>query len=379
MLTRRSKSAIIRGVLTKKSLIYVQFALCKRCNLRCGMCGATSARKGEKELNLNEIEKLSNLLAKLKAGVIILTGGEPFLREDLPDIVRVFSKKGFDTRIQTNGVLATEEKIKAIVKAGISEVTISLDSLNPEKQDYINNVKGTWHKIIKSISLFSEYLPKKGNMPILNTVVSRLNIKEIPNIVKFATKIGYYSSIIPVHLHSSSISKKDFIVRTDSKPFRFTPKEYGLIDKLYSRLIEMKKQGYNVHNSAKFLKESPDFLKYNKINWKCDSPNLYFSISPEGLFLPCVDIPYSKSMLDEDFVKTYHSKEFRKKITELVKKCPGCMYACYPEITYLCRDPSIFIERIFQGLKISRKKRTPISYEGSLEIIKKIRKENTWN
>lgn len=373
MLTSKSSSAIIRGILTQKAPIYVQFAVNKNCNLKCKMCGAVEARKNERNLSLEEIKQLSNIINKIGVGVIVLTGGEPFLRNDLPDIVKTFAEKGIEVRLQTNGILATEEKIKEVIKAGLRDVTISLDTLDPKKQAFICNSKNIWYKVIESLALFSKYLPQKGSMSIINTVVSKLNIQEIPKVVKFATKIGFYSSLIPVHLSTTP----GFIVRKEAQSFAFTQDDHKDIDTIYSILIKMKKSGYNIHNTYKFLKGSAEFLKYKKIYWVCDSPYLYFSISPQGYFLPCVDLPGNKSMLDSDFIKFYKSKEFQQKIRQQVKSCPGCMYACYPEISYLCKNPLILLERTWQGFKISRKKRDIYSYKEMLKIGEETRNENS--
>lgn len=375
MLTPKSRFAIIKGILTKKSPIYVQFALTKNCNLHCKMCGAVDARKNEKDLNLDEIEQLSNVLDKLGVGVIILTGGEPFLRTDLPEIIKIFSRRKFEVRLQTNGVLATEEKVKEVINAGLKDVTISLDTLDPKKQDCICNSKNVWYKIINSLALFSQYLPEKGSMSMINTVVSKINIKEIPQVVKFTTKIGFYNSIIPIHLSTTP----GFILRKEAQALAFTQKDFLDIEKIYSILTKMKKLGYNVHNTYKFLEESVEFLKYKKIYWECDSPYLYFSISPQGYFLPCLDLSGAKSMLDSDFIQVYKSKEFQQKIRKQVKSCPGCMYACYPEISYFCKNPLVLLERTFQGFKISNKKRRIYSYEEMLKITGGIRNENSTN
>jgi MoaA/NifB/PqqE/SkfB family radical SAM enzyme len=137
----------------------------------------------------------------------------------------------------------------------------------------------------------------------------------------------------------------------------------------------MKKQSYHIHNSFRFLRETPDFLKYGKVNWSCDSPYLYFSISPQGYFLPCVDLKGTNSMLDDDFVDVFYSKKFQDSIRDAVEKCPGCFYACYPEISYFCRDLITFVERIKQGYRIFNTTRITVSYQDSLSLIEQIRKE----
>ena len=371
MFTKRTKKALIKGVLTKKSPIYVQFAVTKRCNLNCEMCASSVSRKDEKELSLPEIEKLADVLDALNIGVLLLTGGEPFMRNDISEIINIFSRKGFTVRLQTNGILATEEKIRKAYDAGMREITISLESLDPEQQDKITGQKGSWHKIIQSIARFSQLLPQKGTLLGINIVVSKQNLKEIPDIIKFVTEIGFYSSLIPVHL--SATANEDFIIRKDAPKFAFTLEDSDEIDRFYKEVIDIKKHGYHVYNSYKFLRNSPVFLKGGRVNWHCDSPYLYFAISPSGKFLPCVDLKTDISMLENDFVSLYNSKEFKDKIEKMVRGCAGCFYACWPEMTFLCRDASVFAERAIFGLTSSFKKRRPVTYEQCLAIINNLK------
>lgn len=369
----KTKFAFIKGIITKHSPIYVQFAVSKYCNLKCSMCQAVESRKEERELSLEEIGKLAGVLEKLGSGIIILTGGEPLLRRDLAQIIQAFTAKGLEVRLQTNGLLADEERIKALLAAGLKEVTLSLDTLYPDKQDVINNQQGSWDKTIRALALFSRILPRRGNMTGVNTVVSKMNIEEVPKIIDFVTRIGFYSSLIPVHL--SSDKDNDFIVRAKGDDFRFSESDFGAIDRVYAEIIRMKKKGFHVHNSLRFLKESPKFLKYGRVKWRCDSPDLYFSVSPQGYFLPCVDLKGEKSMLDDDFIEVFYSRPFQDSVKEAVKNCPGCFYACYPEVSYFCRDPKTTLERLWQWAGISRSVRQPVSYQDSLRLVEEIRRE----
>ena len=371
MFTTKTKILLLKGIITKKSPIYVQYAVTKRCNLRCRMCDSSISRKSERDLNLEEISIIASNLSKIGTGVIVLTGGEPFLREDLPEIVKIFSSKGLTVRLQTNGILATEEKIKKVFQAGLKEITISLDTLEPQKEDTITSQNGSWHEIIKSMVRFSQILPTKGTLLGINALVSKQNIEDVIDIIKLATRIGFWCSLIPVHLAREG--QDEFIIRKNAPEFAFQPSDYDKIDRIYARIIRMKKQGYNVYNSYKFLRNSPEFLKGKRILWHCDSPYLYFAISPSGNFLPCVDLKTNLSILDKDFPKKYRSKEFRDYIASLVKNCKGCYYACWPEITYLCRDVTVLAEKLFLGIKTSFNKRKPVTYKKCLEIIENIK------
>lgn len=367
MFTNKAKKAFIKGVFTKKVPLYVQFAVEKSCNFKCLMCDIVKARAKEETLNLEQIEEVAYKLDKLGVSMIILTGGEPLLRKDIADVVAIFSKYGIQPRIQTNGSLLTEEVMQKLINAGISGITVSLDSLLPEKQDFINQKQNTWDKVVNAIGLMSMMLPIKGVILGVNTVVSKFNLSEIPSIIKFVTDIGFYNSLIPAHLGSQD----NFLLRKNGDNYRFEEKDFSNIDSTFQRVIDMKKKGYHVYNTYRFLRETPDFLKYSRVHWKCDSPFLYFSISPSGKFLPCLDIDSNINLLEKDFLERFKSGEVARQLRKDVAKCKGCMYACYSEVTYFCRDWSVFSERIVQGLKITRFRRKQLSYEKIKEIAAK--------
>jgi MoaA/NifB/PqqE/SkfB family radical SAM enzyme len=370
MIMSRSMFRVLRGLATKKNPVYVQVAVTKRCNLKCMMCNIINFWKDQKDMTLQDLEQVADVLRDLNTGIVVLTGGEPFLRDDLPDIVRIFKKRGLGTRLQTNGAACSEDDIRDVVKAGLDDVSISLDSLIPEKEDKITGIPGSWDKIMMSISMFSEFMPKRGNMPVINSVLSRLNIDEIKNIVVFSDRIGFYASIIPVHVRQSVDENLHF--RSPDRSIGFPESEFSLVDSTYDDLVSMKQNGYNIYNSFRFLRESPGYIKYGLIRWKCRSPSLYFSVSPEGLFSPCIEMKTGTSLLDPGFTEIYRSRGFRKGIKKTVRSCSGCMYGCWPEITYLSEDFNVLFERVAEGAKIMLRKRDPVSYDDSIKIIRSI-------
>ncbi|MBM4086310.1 MAG: hypothetical protein FJ272_16115 [Planctomycetes bacterium] len=158
------------------------------------------------------------------------------------------------------------------------------------------------------------------------------------------------ASLIPVHLAPPGASH--FIIRKDAPEFAFTPADHPEIEATYATLIAMKCNGFSIQNSTRFLRECPDFLKHGVTRWTCESPDLYFAISPSGAFLPCVDIPGEVSMLSDDFRRSFRSAGFRRRIRTQVERCPGCFYACWPEVSFLCHDPSALAERAAQWVRL---------------------------
>ena len=341
----RNTLLLLKALLTKRVPVYVQYAVTKKCNLNCNICNSNLSRDKEIDLTLPEITRLAIILKKIQVSILVLTGGEPFIRKDIIEIAKIFKTSGLEVRFQTNGFLLTPKLINELRKLDTSGITISLDSLDPEIQDRLTNFNNSHEKIFKALSLMTQYSSQTKNISAINTVVSKLNIEELPTIAKFASRLGLFISFIPIH---STQANSHFIIRKNNVELEFSEKDFLAIDRVYSELIEMKKQGYLIYNSSRFLRETPDYLKYKKIQWKCDSPDLYFAISPSGNFLPCVDLNSNINILDQDFLKNYLQGIPQNQIRKKVDGCEGCMYACWPEFTYLMRDWYTLMEQIKQ-------------------------------
>jgi MoaA/NifB/PqqE/SkfB family radical SAM enzyme len=76
------------------------------------------------------------------ATILVLTGGEPLLRKDLPDIARYASGKGMMVVVGTNGTLLNDARIAELKKAGVMGFSISVDSLDPKHHDSFRCLPG---------------------------------------------------------------------------------------------------------------------------------------------------------------------------------------------------------------------------------------------
>src|SRR5688572_7616485 len=178
MFTLNNKARLARGLLLKDTPLYVQFYITARCNLTCEQCNIIYANSDVREASLDEIERIAENLAEIGTAIVLLTGGEPFVRQDLPEIVRAFSRRGIHVRMQTNG-LATEKAISRCVENGARDISISLDSLQPDLQDSINGgFRDSWRRALRSVSVLSEHLPKDG-FAAFGCVLSPRNIDDV--------------------------------------------------------------------------------------------------------------------------------------------------------------------------------------------------------
>jgi radical SAM protein with 4Fe4S-binding SPASM domain len=123
--------------------------------LRCRHCGSAAGHPRNKELTTEEALVLCEQFPDLLVQEVDFTGGEPFLRPDLPVIADKLKDLGISTSILTHGVGYSKENIAQFKKAGISGVGISLDGLE-NTHDYIRRKKGAFASVMNTIQLLQE-------------------------------------------------------------------------------------------------------------------------------------------------------------------------------------------------------------------------------
>jgi molybdenum cofactor biosynthesis protein A len=154
-----------------RPLNYLRLAVTDRCNLRCFYCmpkeGIQYLPKKEL-LSFEEIERLIILMASLGISKVRLTGGEPFVRNDLMDLIRTIkSTNGIQQlHLTTNGVL-TQPFIPEL-KELVSAVNLSLDSLNKERFKQIT-YRDEFDRVIKTLHALIEHdIPVKINAVVMD-------------------------------------------------------------------------------------------------------------------------------------------------------------------------------------------------------------------
>lgn len=345
---------IVSGILKSKLLkkpFYVHFYVTRQCNLKCRMCNVWK-NKDSKHLSLEEIKIAADKIKKMGASHVVITGGEPLIRKDLPEIISTFSKLGISTRLQTNALMLTEKKLDDLIKSGLGDITISLDTLDNEKMDYICGLKNVnlADNSLKMLELVAKKMPK--SMTAANIVVSHKNLGELIFLIKFLDEKGIWSTFVPVNL---SDEKEDYLFKAKSDEFMFADSDKKNSQKIYNEILRLKKKGYKILVSSKFLKDSAKYIKTNHKKWKCDAGELYFSIFPDGSFSPCDEIPTKMNILEEDFLEKYKSKEFKGFLKELQHTCEGCFYGCWRETSSLINNPYVIWDRFLTILRVKRK------------------------
>jgi len=371
---------LAKAALFQDAPVYVQFYVTARCNLTCEQCNIIYANSDVRECTIDEVKRIADNFAKMGVAIVLLTGGEPFARKDLPEIIHAFESRGVHVRMQTNG-FATEEQIARAVEAGGKDISISLDSLQPAMQDKINgDFNESWHQALKAMALFTKYLPKEGSFASLGCVLQPQNMGDIEDVVRFGSEISWFSSLVPVHV-SDYAHPRGF--RTFDQTLRFKKDELPVVDAVIERVRAMRKEGFLLFDSDQYLDDIKRFVRDEAITWRghnnnvCDTPNLYFALLPNGEFAPCCDhrLGNSYPAYENNFPKIYRDKVWREEVAKVTRACDGCMYGSYPEMTISMRYMAAKLQRVGTFLTSPPEKNWPLSYEQLLTLAEKIRSE----
>lgn len=381
MFSTLSKTTLARAALLHDAPVYVQFYITARCNLTCKQCNIIYANSDVRECTLDEIKRIADNFAAMKVAMVLLTGGEPFTRQDLPEIIREFESRGVHVRMQTNG-LATDERIQKVIEYGGKDISISLDSLWPGNQDDINGgFTKSWHDALRAMATFTKYLPKEGSFASLGCVLQRDSLGDIEDVIRFGTAISWFTSLVPIHVTTFD---KPMNFRTFDQSKRWKAEELPYVDAIVERVRAMRKEGFLLYDSDQYLDDIKRFAAGSATTWRqkndmvCDSPNLYFAVLPNGDFAPCCDhrIPSHIHTYDKNFPEVYKSRVFRDEVLKVTGPCSGCMYGSYPEMTIAMRYLAAKWERIKLFMAAPPRKNWPISYEEMVTLAEKIRTES---
>lgn len=159
----------------------------QRCNLRCLHCHTDGGTEGQSELDTAEGKKLLDGLAKIKEfRMLVFTGGEPMVRDDIFDLLYHSKKAGFVNVMATNGTLIEDDTARELKKAGVSGIAVSLDSSIPSVHNKIRRRNDAFSKALRGIEAI-----KKNNMLLqINTTAMEYNLDNLDELISFADDLG---------------------------------------------------------------------------------------------------------------------------------------------------------------------------------------------
>ena len=184
----------------------VDISVTNRCNLNCDFCYASSSIDESKKNEIS-IERLSIFFKELDSmnvHRVSITGGEPFIREDIFDILYDFNKFNFAKVLNTNATLIDSNISKKLSKLNLDRICVSLDGSNRENHELIRG-KNTFNKTLKGILEMQKF-----NLPVSTLfTLQNNNIDDLIKTIKLNEDIGIkYMSVMVVCPTGRAANKK---------------------------------------------------------------------------------------------------------------------------------------------------------------------------
>ena len=336
-------------------------SLCKTCMI--GERYLKNPKRSDQNLSLDEVEEIFRTLGKIY--FLNISGGEPFLRDDLPQIIdlacRYLQPKLI--HIPTNALAParsrklTEQLLRVIAThdPGIPiSIKPSIDGIG-DKHDAIRGVKGGFNKLLATVKGLKELEERYPNLHVeLGTVVSTENIEDLAEIEQFVHGLGIESYRNEIAEHRTEFFNQDVTITPDAATYEHLMRSFSRRiaknigkKRLLTRTLEaIRLEYYDL--AVRILHEQRQVIP-------CLAGISNVHINYDGSLWPCCVLGYDKPMGDLreaglDFQKVYHSEQAKQVRAHIAAKKCVCPLANQAFSNILFHPPSL----LRSGLRAAR-------------------------
>ena len=258
--------------------VLATFQVNLRCNSACGYCDLP-LNVGRYELTREEIQRVFSGLYRDGVRFVLVQGGEPLLRRDLPEILEDLSAIGFHLTLITNGTKVTPQLVERLSRLPLA-ISVSLDTLDRMTYQHIRGADQL-AQVLEGIALLKGFPHPK----FLTCIVSDVNRAEVPAVVRFARGQGFLPVVGAYHWNVGIYGRPDELLMYDrsSAAAVFS----GLLDD------ELIPPGY----LRKFVEDNVSWLRGQKLE-PCDAGRYSIAIDASGNVSPCLAFPSVGNLLE---------------------------------------------------------------------------------
>jgi GTP 3',8-cyclase len=211
----------------------LRLSVTDRCNLRCRYCMPEDDYTwlpGVDILTFEELSRLVDIFASLGVRKVRITGGEPLLRRDLPDLVRRIAANPAiaDLAMTTNGVMLSA-RVQALRDAGLGRVTVSLDTLRAERFERLSKRSGHG-KVLAGLHAVSQ--AGLVNTKIDTVVIRGVNDDELAELVEFGRTVPAEVRFIEYMDVGGATGWDPRLVVSAAEMLEVLTRHFGMVDSL---------------------------------------------------------------------------------------------------------------------------------------------------
>lgn len=348
-------SEVLERPLVEPYWIYI--SLSHKCNYNCQMCGVVKILK-DYELPHEVVKKALNEIAGWQRDcTIVITGGEPFLRKDIFQIIEHSVNNGLKTEVISNGSLIDEELAFKIISSGLTNIAISLDGVKAKTHDFIRG-KGSFEKAIDSLNQLVRAKRELGKSPQISvwTTIMKENVDELFDIAPLTKDLGAECLVY----HPVIVAQDDMQNTSSDAPFWIQGDRLKILKEQIDKIVSYQSK----HGLVAFLHDPYLWIKYfdgtlAKKDWKCN-PFVFMNIGPDGETRSCGSSFGNIKEIDlNQCLSTQEAYQARR----LMKACGRpCLQTCWgwPEGDSLSEIVNSFISKISKSDLDKKDKREEI-------------------
>ena len=329
----------------------VAWNLTRRCNLACAHCyiaaGPTESATGELPTP-DCLRIVDEILAVNPSPMLILSGGEPLLREDLEEIARYATSRGATVVVGTNGTGLSDTRIAALKASGVRGVAVSVDSLRSSYHDNFRHGRGALEETLAAVRCLRD----QRMDVVIQTTVTKGNRAELARLVDWAADVGavafncYFLVATGRGAALGDLAPADYeAVLADLAGWQ---RDYrGRV------MVRAKCAPHFMRHVHQVDPESP-ILNYET---RCPCGTQYCRITPDGKLTPCPYLPEAAGDLTHaSFGEIWRSSPLFRRlrggslggkcgVCEYRRLCGGCRARAFAvEGDVLAADPSCLYE-----------------------------------
>jgi MoaA/NifB/PqqE/SkfB family radical SAM enzyme len=361
----KNKIKRLKSIFLNRNIEMFIFFVTGRCNLRCAGCFYQDRLSQNKDLSLEEISKIVQTIPKFNT--LLISGGEPFLRDDLPQIINLFKHYGQFRilAIPTNGLLA--EKILEMMEQILIEnrdleriyLNVSLDGFEPTVRS-LRNQEGIFSKITYLLGQAQELRKKYQNFSLqVNTTIYSENLGEILPLAE------YLLNNFNLDWHSFELARGKFVRKKIASLPEVTNLYHGIIKVHFQYLRRNKNYPKDFIKRLNFERRAVGPLVYTyqrqilnyffKKKWHnpCLAGKKIFVLEHDGYLKACeLRSPIGRlSELNYDFNNYFSSKELNLERQEIGSGGCHCTHFCFLSTSAMFYWCTIFFEMPYLYIK----------------------------
>ena len=269
----------------------ISWNLTRRCGLRCPHCYIDAAgrlRGGADELSTDECLSIVDQVAETAPGcLLILTGGEPLLRADLATIAARASRAGLFPVVGTSGVGLDEARLDELSAAGITGLSVSIDSVDPGPHDRFRGMRGAHESTVDAV----RRSVARGLHVVIQHSLMAFNAGELPRTVAFAAELG--AAVINV-FYLVCTGRGERLTRLSAEVYEASLEQVAALRRQYAgRLI------VGARCAPQFARITAACGEGEGLLGGCPAGNSYLRIAPDGAVTPCPYLPTPVGSLRE--------------------------------------------------------------------------------